>query len=135
MDIENNDTAKKSSAARKTGSLLIHVGRFIAFIAAAFLVVMMISEGALKNISTADIAGLLLIIFGVIALASYALSFWKVNYAAFLLIAVSLAYLIHSFYYLNNGQIALWLLTGMPHLVAAVLLLLGWRIKKANRSK
>jgi uncharacterized membrane protein len=132
MDIENNDTGKKSSAARKTGNVLIHIGRFIAFIAAAFLIVMLVSEGALKDISATDIAGLLLIIFGIIALAAYVLSFWKVNYAGFLLIAVSLAYIIHSFYYLNNGQIALWLLTGMPHLVAGGLLLLGWRIRKVN---
>jgi high-affinity Fe2+/Pb2+ permease len=50
-----------------------------------------------------------------------------------LLIAISLAYIIHSFYYLNNGQIALWLLTGMPHLIAGGLLLLGWRMKKINK--
>jgi hypothetical protein len=129
MDIENN----KNSATRKTGSILVHIGRFIAFIAAAFLIVMLVSEGALKDISTSDIAGLLLIVFGVAALAAYILSFWKVSYAGILLIAVSVAFFIHSFYYLNNGQIALWLLTGMPHLVAGGLLLLGWRIKKVNQ--
>jgi hypothetical protein len=73
MDIENHSANNTPSAARKTGSILIHIGRFIAFIAAAFLIVMLVSEGALKDISTADIAGLLLIMFGVIALAAYVL--------------------------------------------------------------
>ena len=49
-----------------------------------------------------------------------------------LLIAVSLAFVMHSFYYLSNGQIALWMLTGMPQLVAGSLLLIGWRIKKTG---
>jgi len=103
-------------------------------IAAAFLIVMLISEGALKNITTGDMAGILLIVLGVIALAAYVLSFWRAKYAGILLIAVSLAFFIHSFYYLNNGQIALWVLTGMPQLVAGSLLLVGWRIKKTDQS-
>ncbi len=130
MDIEN----KEINGKRKTGGLLIHIGRLIAFIAAAFLIVMLISEGALKNITTGDMAGILLIVLGVIALAAYVLSFWRAKYAGILLIAVSLAFFIHSFYYLNNGQIALWVLTGMPQLVAGSLLLVGWRIKKTDQS-
>ena len=132
MDIENKETDKTPSAKRKTGNILGHIGRFIAFIAAAFLIIMLISEGALRNISSNNEAGLLLIVLGVIALAAYVLSFWKVGYAGILLIAVSLAFFIHSFYYLNNGQIALWLLTGMPQLVAGGLLLFGWRLKKTK---
>ena len=126
MDIENKDADGKG----KIGGLLIHIGRFIAFIAAAFLIVMLVSEGALKDISTRDIAGLLLIVFAVIAIVAYIISYWKVNYAGMLLVAVSLAFIVHSFYYLNSGQIALWLLTGMPQLVAGGLLILGWRMKK-----
>ncbi len=128
MDIENKDTDGK----RKMGSLLIHIGRFIAFIAAAFMIVMLVSEGALKDISTGDMAGILLIVPGLIALAAYVISYWKANYAGILLITVSLAFAMHSFYYLSNGQIALWMLTGMPQLVAGCLLLLGWRIKKTG---
>ncbi len=126
MDIENKDRDGKG----EIGGLLIHIGRFIAFIAAAFLIVMLVSEGALIDISTRDIAGLLLIVFAVIAIVAYIISYWKVNYAGMLLVAVSLAFIIHSFYYLNSGQIALWLLTGMPQLVAGGLLILGWRMKK-----
>jgi hypothetical protein len=77
-------------------------------------------------------AGILLIVLGAIALAAYVISFWKANYAGILLIAVSLAFVMHSFYYLSNGQIALWMLTGMPQLVAGSLLLIGWRIKKTG---
>ena len=127
MDIENKEPHDK----RKTGTVLIHIGRFIAFIAAAFLIVMLLSEGDLRGIMTSDTAGILLIVFAVIALAAYVISFWKANYAGMLLIAVSLAFAAHSFYYLNNGQIALWLLTGMPQLIAGGLMLFGRRIKKA----
>jgi membrane-bound ClpP family serine protease len=133
MDIVNESIDKTPSARVKTGSILIHIGRFIAFIAAAFIIVMLVNDGALKDVSTRDMAGLLLLVFAVIALGAYILSYWKVNYAGMLLIAVSLAFAIHSFYYLNNGQIALWLLTGMPQLVAGGLLLLGWRMKKDNK--
>ncbi len=126
MDIENKETDDK----RKMGVVLIHIGRFIAFIAAAFLIVMLINNGAFKDISTKNIAVLLLIVLGVIAIAAYFLSYWKANYAGILLIAVSLAFFIHSFYYLNSGQISLWLITGMPQLFAGVLLLIGWRMKK-----
>ena len=128
MDIENKETDDK----RKMGVVLIHIGRFIAFIAAAFMIVMLVSEGALKDISTGDMAGILLIVLGVIALAAYVISYWNANYAGILLIAVSLAFVMHSFYYLSNGQIALWMLTGMPQLVAGSLLLIGWRIKKTG---
>ena len=128
MDLENKD----ADGRKKTGGLLIHIGRFIAFIAAAFVIVMLVSEGALKDISTGDMAGILLIVLGVIALAAYVISYWNANYAGILLIAVSLAFVMHSFYYLNTGQIALWLLTGMPQLVAGSLLLIGWGIKKTG---
>ena len=128
MDLENKD----ADGRKKTGGLLIHIGRFIAFIAAAFVIVMLVSEGALKDISTGDMAGILLIVLGVIALAAYVISYWNANYAGILLIAVSLAFVMHSFYYLSNGQIALWMLTGMPQLVAGSLLLIGWRIKKTG---
>ena len=128
MDLENKD----ADGRKKTGGLLIHIGRFIAFIAAAFVIVMLVSEGALKDISTGDMAGILLIVLGVIALAAYVISYWNANYAGILLIAVSLAFVMHSFYYLSNGQIALWMLTGMPQLVAGSLLLIGWGIKKTG---
>ena len=128
MDLENKD----ADGRKKTGGLLIHIGRFIAFIAAAFVLVRLVSEGALKDISTSDMAGILLVVLGVIALAAYVISYWNANYAGILLIAVSLAFVMHSFYYLSNGQIALWMLTGMPQLVAGSLLLIGWRIKKTG---
>ena len=128
MDLENKD----ADGRKKMGGSLIHIGRFIAFIAAAFMIVMLVSEGALKDISTGDMAGILLIVLGAIALAAYVISFWKANYAGILLIAVSLAFVMHSFYYLSNGQIALWMLTGMPQLVAGSLLLIGWGIKKTG---
>jgi hypothetical protein len=93
---------------------------------------MLVNDGALKDVSTRDMADCC---FWYLPLSpwAYILSYWKVNYAGMLLIAVSLAFAIHSFYYLNNGQIALWLLTGMPQLVAGGLLLLGWRMKKDNK--
>ncbi|MDD4924039.1 MAG: hypothetical protein PHF74_04305 [Dehalococcoidales bacterium] len=130
MDIENNSDDKKSAGKSKTGGILIRIGRTIAFIAAVFLIVMLLSEGALRGITTSDTAGILLIVFAVIALAAYVLSIWRVNYAGILLIIVSLAFAVHSFYYLNNGQITAWLLTGLPHLIAGGLLLFGWRMKK-----
>jgi hypothetical protein len=130
MDIENNNTAKKDSDSTKTGAILIRIGRIIAFVSAVFLIVMLLSEGSLSGIKTSDTAGILLIVFAVIALAAYVLSIWKVNYAGILLIAVSLAFAVHVFYYLSSGQFAAWAMMGLPHLIAGGLMIFGWRTKK-----
>jgi hypothetical protein len=130
MDIENNNIAKKDTGNTKTGAMLIRIGRIIAFIAAAFLIVMLLSEGSLSGIKTSDISGILLIVLAVIALASYVLSIWKVKYAGILLIVVSLAFAVHILYYLASGQFAAWAMMGLPHLIAGGLLIFGWRIKK-----
>jgi hypothetical protein len=132
MDIDNNNKSSKKNTAdnKKTANILIRIGRIIAFIAAVFLVVMLISEGTISGISTSVTSGILLLIFAVIALGAYVLSIWKVNYAGILLIAVSLAFAIHVAYYLASGQFAAWAMMGLPHLVAGGLLLLGWRMKK-----
>jgi predicted transporter len=128
MDIENNN-AKKDSDSTKTGAILIRIGRTVAFIAAVFLIFMLLSEGSLSGINTGDAAGILLIVFAVIALAAYVLSIWKVKYAGIVLIAVSLAFAVHVIYYLSSGQFAAWAMMGLPHLIAGGLLIIGRRIK------
>jgi hypothetical protein len=129
MDIENNN-AKKDADTTKTGAILIRIGRTLAFIAAVFLIFMLLSEGSLGGIKTSDTAGIMLIVFAVIAFGAYVLSIWKVNYAGILLIAVSLAFAVVVAYYLASGQFAAWAMMGLPHLVAGGLLIFGRRIKK-----
>jgi hypothetical protein len=129
MDIENNNV-KKDSDSIKTGAMLIRIGRTLAFIAAVFLIIMLLSEGSLGGIQTSDTAGILLIVFAVIALGAYVLSIWKINYAGILLIAVSLAFAIVIAYYLASGQFAAWAMMGLPHLIAGGLMIFGRRIKK-----
>jgi hypothetical protein len=129
MDIENNN-AKKDADTTKTGAILIRIGRTLAFIAAVFLIFMLLSEGSLGGIQTNDTAGILLIVFAVIALGAYVLSIWKINYAGILLIAVSLAFAVVIAYYLGSGQFAAWAMMGLPHLIAGGLLIFGRRIKK-----
>ena len=130
MDIENNNAAKKDSGNTKTRTMLIRIGRTVAFIAAVFLIIMLLSDGSLSGISTSDTSGILLIVLAVLALAAYVLSIWKVNYAGIMLIAVSLAFAVHVAYYLGSGQFAAWAMMGLPHLIAGGFLLIGWRTKK-----
>jgi uncharacterized membrane protein AbrB (regulator of aidB expression) len=129
MDIEK----KKAGEGRKLGNTLIHIGRFISFFAAVFFIVMLFSEGAAREITSSESASTQLILLAALAIIGYILSYWKAKYAGILLVVVALAFMVHAFYYLNNGQISLWLITGMPQLIAGSLLLLGYRIKKLNR--
>ena len=128
MDIDNNKNDTQTN--RKYAGILIRIGRIITFIAAVFLLVMLISEGTISGVTTADSSGILLIVFACIALAGYVLSLWKVGYAGILLAAISIAFAIHIAYYLGSGQFAAWAMMGLPHLVAGGLLLAGWRVKK-----
>lgn len=130
MDIDIERSSKNN--ANKTSSLLIRIGRTITFIAAVFLLVMLISEGSISGTATPDLSEILLIIFAVIALAGYALSLWKIKYAGILLVAVSIAFGIDIAYYLNTEQLAAWTMMGLPHLIAGGMLLLDWRMKKKS---
>jgi uncharacterized membrane protein len=128
MDIDIENSNKNNH--KKTANLLIRIGRIITFIAAVFLLVMLISEGSISGNATQDLSEILLVVFALIALAGYALSLWKVKYAGILLVAVSVAFGIDIGYYLNTDQLAAWAMMGLPHLIAGGLLLLGWQMKR-----
>ncbi|MDD4874526.1 MAG: hypothetical protein PHE15_06115 [Dehalococcoidales bacterium] len=115
---------------KKMSGKLIRTGRTITFIAAGFLLVILIIEGAVQGIQTSDISGILLIALTIIALIGYILSWWKANLAGILLVMVSIAFGVHIVYYFGGNQFLAWGMMGLPHLVGGGLLLWGWRLKK-----
>jgi hypothetical protein len=135
MDIDNTDN-RDSGADRimsnenHTANILVRIGRIITFIAAGFLLVILISEGTVQGVATSDISGILLVILAVIALAGYAISLWRIKYAGILLVLVAIAFGIHTGYYISANQFFAWVMMGLPHLIAGGLFLLGWQMKK-----
>ena len=135
MDIDNtgnknNGADKKMSDNNHTANILIRIGRMITFIAAAFLLIILISEGAAQGVETSDTSGILLIILAAIALVGYAISLWRIKYAGILLVLVAIAFEIHIGYYISANQFFAWAMMGLPHLIAGGLFLLGWQMKK-----
>ena len=107
-----------------TANILIRIGRMVSFVAAGFLLIILLSEGI------SDTPDILLVILAVIALAAYVLSYWSVKYGGILFIFIAVAFGIHTLYYISGSQFLTWAMMGLPHLVSGGLLLFGWRMKK-----
>ena len=77
--------------------------------------------------------GVLLGIIGVVALAGYILSWWRERLAGILLVSTAAALGAHIGVFAGRNQILVWLVLGLPFLVAGVLFLYSWRLSREPR--
>ena len=70
------------------------------------------------------------VVIGAVALAGCILSFWRERLAGILLISSAAAMGIHVSIFIARNQMLLWLILGLPYLVAGVLFLNAWRLSR-----
>jgi len=109
-------------------------GRIIGLIVAAFILIFLIGETA-NEISdggwkTITIGGIMLGILMLIALAGCILSWWKERVAMALLVLASVGLGIHIGFSAGRNHFLAWLMVGLPFLITAALLFVGWWLER-----
>jgi hypothetical protein len=110
------------------------LGRVIGLVTAGFSTIFIIAEafgGAVNEYVAVDIiAGFLLAILIVIALAGCILSWWLERTAAVLLVLVAVGLGIHIGVYAGRNHLLAWSMVGLPYLIAGGLLLYAWWLER-----
>ncbi|GAI09737.1 unnamed protein product [marine sediment metagenome] len=112
--------------------------RIIGLLAAGFCLFMLIGSavaevltGAWETTSQADIIqGSLIGVLGAIALAGCIVSWWRERLASILLVLTAVGFGIHIGLFAGRNHFLVWLMMGLPYLVASVLLLKSWQLFK-----
>lgn len=114
-------------------------GRIIGFAMIGFGGTMLIDEAVhefmrpdWRVITETELAGVLLVVIGIIALTGCILSWRKLRIAGILLIASSAALGGHIATYTRHNKLLTWAMVGLPFLVAGALLLISWRLFKVE---
>ncbi len=107
-------------------------GRVIGLVAAGFLLIMLIGA-AIAELLTEDlepfaIEGILLVVLAAIALAGGIVSWWRERFAGMLLVLAAVGLGIHIGIVAGRNHFLVWLMVGLPYLVAGALLLTSWRL-------
>ena len=106
--------------------------RAIGLLGAGFLLVMLIGEGIVdvldEGLGAVETAGILLGVLGGLALAGSIASWWRERLAGILLVLVSVGLGIHIGVYAGRNHFLVWLMVGLPYLVAGVLFLISGRL-------
>ncbi len=93
---------------------------------------MLIGEGIVdvvdEGLEQVSMAGILLGVFGGLALAGCIASWWRERLAGVLLVLVSAGLGIHIGVYAGRNHFLVWLMLGLPYLVAGVLFLISGRL-------
>jgi hypothetical protein len=104
--------------------------RVIGLAATIFLATMLlgaaIAEVLDRGLEAITIEGTLLGVLGVMALAGCVLSWWRERLAGILLVAAAVGFGIHIGVYAGRNHILVWLIMGLPYLVAGGLLFNSW---------
>ena len=111
--------------------------RIIGLVAVGFGGTMLIGEAvgeflqrgwAVITEATLTDPGVLLGMIGAMALAGCILSWWRERVAGILLVATAAALGAHIGVFAGRNHMLVWLMLGLPYLVAGVLLLNSWRL-------
>ncbi len=109
-------------------------GRVIALVAVGFLLIMLIG-GAIAEILAEDsepitIEGVLLAVLAAMALAGCIVSWWRERLAGLLLVLTAVGFGIHIGVCAGRNHFLVWLMLGLPYLIAGVLFLTSWRLSR-----
>ena len=108
--------------------------RVICLIITTFGGIMLVGEAVSEFLSQGSIAtslaGDLLVIIGIAALAGCILSWWRDIPAGILLVTTSAGLGVHIGIFAGRNHFMAWSMLGLPYLVAGVLLFYAWRMSR-----
>jgi len=87
-----------------------------------------VSEFRSQGFMTPSLAGSLLVLIGIVALAGFILSWRQDMLAGILLVITSAGLGIHIGIFAGRSHFLVWSMLGLPYLVSGVLLLSAWRL-------
>jgi len=89
-----------------------------------------VSEFLTQGSVTTSLEGGLLVVIGIVALAGCVLSWWRDLLSGILLVTTSVGLGVHIGIFAGHNHIIVWLILGLPYLVAGALLLCAWRLSR-----
>ncbi|MFC2062739.1 hypothetical protein ACFLS8_02185, partial [Chloroflexota bacterium] len=105
----------------RAAPLMRWVARIIGLLAAGFLLAMLIGSASTEFLTEAPgeigVAGILLGLIGVVALAGCIVSWWRDRLAGVLLILAAIGLAAHIGVYAGRNHFLAWLMIGLPYLV------------------
>ena len=112
--------------------------RIIGLLAAGFCLLMLIgstvaevlAEGWETTSQTDIIQGALIGVLGAIGLAGCIVSWWRERLASILLVLTAVGFGIHIGIVAGRNHFLVWLMMGLPYLIASVLLFNSWQLSK-----
>jgi len=108
--------------------------RVIGLVAAGFLLAMMIGAATAEVLTEGwepiTIEGILLGVLAAIALAGCIISWWRERLAGILLVLTAVGFGIHIGICAGRNHALVWLMLGLPYLIAGALLLTSWRLSR-----
>ncbi|GAI15578.1 unnamed protein product [marine sediment metagenome] len=111
--------------------------RIIGLLAAGFCLLMLIgatvaevlAEGW-KPINADIVVGILIGVLGAIGLAGCIVSWWRERLASILLVLTAIGFGVHIGLFAGRNHFLVWLMMGLPYLIASVLLLNSWQLSR-----
>jgi len=110
--------------------------RIIGLLAAGGFLIMLIVSGIAEALAgdlgtiTEDIEGILLAAFAAIGLAGCIVSWWRERLASILLVLTAIGFGVHIGLFAGRNHFLVWLMMGLPYLIASVLLLNSWQLSR-----
>jgi hypothetical protein len=107
--------------------------RIIGLATAGLLLISLIAGAiveAAEGWEAIEIAGILLVLLAAMALAGCIVSWWRERLAGILLILAAVGMGIHIGVYAERNHFLVWLMLGLPYLIAGVLFLTSWRLSR-----
>lgn len=111
--------------------------RIIGLLAAGFCLLMLIgatvaevlAEGW-KPINADIVVGILIGVLGAIGLAGCIMSWWRERLASILLVLTAIGFGVHIGLFAGRNHFLVWLMMGLPYLIASVLLFNSWQLSR-----
>ena len=104
--------------------------RIIGTVAAVFFVTMVIGSAVAEGVGPITIEAGTVVLLGVIALASCIASWWRDITGGILLVLTSIGFGVHIGCFAGRNHFLVWLMVGLPYLVAGALILSSWRLSR-----
>jgi len=83
-----------------------------------------------KPINADIVVGILIGVLGAIGLAGCIMSWWRERLASILLVLTAIGFGVHIGLFAGRNHFLVWLMIGLPYLIASVLLFNSWQLSK-----
>ena len=83
-----------------------------------------------KPINADIVVGILIGVLGAIGLAGCIMSWWRERLASILLVLTAIGFGVHIGLFAGRNHFLVWLMMGLPYLIASVLLFNSWQLSK-----